>query len=340
MSITRKKICILPRKLGLGGPASFQSSLIQTLDQKEIGVVHDPLDPTVSAILIIGGTPRMGEVVRAQRTGVRVVQRLNGMNWVHRKKYTGFRHFLKSEYGNMRLAWIRSKADRIVYQSDFSRNWWERVYGKLAVPQTVIYNGVDLDRFSPINANLPTDLYRILLVEGHLGGGYEQGLITGIQMVHLLNQRMEKRVELMVVGDVPEKLRIQAESMGEKITWRGVVKHELIPEIDRSAHLLFSADINAACPNAVIEALACGLPVIAFDTGAMKELVTSDCGRIASYGGDVWKLEPPDVYALSDSAREAIIERIQLSIGARQRAKQNFDLDQIVDRYIEVLLGD
>ena len=104
MSITRKKICILPRKLGLGGPASFQSSLIQTLNEREIGVVHDPLDPAVSAILVIGGTQRMGEVIRAQRTGVRVVQRLNGMNWVHRRKFTGIRHFLKSEYGNMRLS--------------------------------------------------------------------------------------------------------------------------------------------------------------------------------------------------------------------------------------------
>ena len=339
-AVENQCICILPHKLGLGGPASFQASLIRTLTERDFTITHDPLDPAVSAILLIGGAQHPGDVFHAQRMGVRVVQRLNGMNWIHRKKFTGIRHFLKAEYGNFLLSNIRKRADRIVYQSEFSRGWWERVYGKLAVPQTVIYNGVNLDQFSPGNPKLPEDRYRVLMVEGHLGGGYEQGLITGVKLVHLLNQRMDRPVELLVVGDVPQSLRIQAESMGEKITWHGVVNREAIPEIDRSAHLLFSSDLNAACPNSVIEAMACGLPVVAFDTGAMKELVPQQAGRIARYGGNVWNLDPPDVYALADAAREVLLDRKNVSAGARQQAQRAHNDQIVADRYLEVLLGD
>lgn len=340
MNISNKSICILPQKLGLGGPASFQASMIRVLEECGIAVTHDPLDPAISAILLIGGTKQVKDVHRAQKAGVRVVQRLNGMNWVHRKKFTGVRHFIKAEYGNLKLSSIRRTADHVIYQSEFSRGWWNRVYRPILAPDTVIHNGVDLELFSPGISNLPEDHFRILLVEGHLGGGYEQGLLTAIQLVRLLNQRMEKRTELMVAGDVPETLRQQAESMGEKVTWCGVVKHESIPEVLRSAHLLFSADINAACPNSVIEAMACGLPVIAFDTGAMRELITPDCGRIADYGGDVWNLDPPDVYALADAAREVILERGKLSAGARRQAEQKFDIRKVVDSYLDVLLGE
>ncbi len=340
MNISNKSICILPHKLGLGGPASFQASMLRVLDERGISVTHDPLDPAISAILLIGGTKQMKDVYRAQKTGVRVVQRLNGMNWVHRKKFTGIRHFIKAEYGNLKLSSIRRTADRVIYQSEFSRGWWNRVYRPISAPDTVIHNGVDLDLFSPGISHLPEDHFRILLVEGHLGGGYEQGLLTAIQLVRLLNQRMEKRTELMVAGDVPEALRRQSETLGEKINWCGVVKHEKIPEILRSAHMLFSADINAACPNSVIEAMACGLPVIAFDTGAMREMITPDCGRVAEYGGDVWNLDPPDVYALADAAREVFLERDKLGTGARRQAEQKFDIRNVVDSYLNVMLGD
>ncbi|MGW8250548.1 MAG: glycosyltransferase, partial [Anaerolineales bacterium] len=103
--------------------------------------------------------------------------------------------------------------------------------------------------------------------------------------------RAERQVELVVVGRVPEGLQRQTEEQASiPIRWEGVVEHRHIPEVDRSAHILYAADINAACPNSVIEALACGLPVVAFDTGALPEMVTAGAGQLVPYGGDPWKL--------------------------------------------------
>ena len=339
VNTSHDKICILPQQLGLGGPASFQAGLIKAFKARGISISHEPLDPSLSAILVFGGTRNIGELKRAQKTGVRVVQRLNGMNWIQRRKYTGVRHFLKAEYGNLKLRTIRRMADRVIYQSEFACGWWEREHGVLKKPQAVIYNGVDLDLFTPFPPTPPSDHTRVLMVEAHHGSGYEQGLISAIRLVQLLAQRMDRACELMVVGDVPVELRKQVEKPGLFLTWQGVVRHEAIPAIDRSAHLFFSGDLNATCPNAAIEAMACGLPVVSYDTGAMSELVPEEVGRIAPYGGNVWKLEEPNGVALADATQQVLAERGRFSEGARNHAESNFNIQNIADRYLEVLLG-
>jgi glycosyltransferase involved in cell wall biosynthesis len=335
-------ICIYPRKFGLGGPASFQSRLIEELRANQVRVVFEPDDLSVAALLVIGGTRHLSELRAAKRRGVRVVQRLNGMNWVHKKKNTGLKHFLRAEVNNYLLATIRKRiADKIIYQSHFSQNWWNRIWGSVNKPETVVYNGVNLDQFNPAGVkDLPSDRYRMLLVEGNLGNGYEQGLFTAADAAALLNQRLEKPLDLMVVGSVPAPLRHQAEREGLHIDWRGVVDRRDIPEIDRSAHVFFSSDVNAACPNSVIEALACGLPVVAYDTGALPEMVTGEAGCIARYGTDLWKLQKPDVHSLVDAAGEVLRHRDLYSRGARARAEAEFDIKKITRTYIDVLLGD
>ena len=103
--------------------------------------------------------------------------------------------------------------------------------------------------------------------------------------------------------------------------------------------MLYSSDINAACPNSVIEALACGLPVVAFDTGALPELVSGDSGRIVPYGADPWKLEQPDITGLAAAALGILDNQEHFRSEARQRAEQAFGLDLMVEKYLEVLLG-
>ena len=338
---SKKLVCLIPQKLGLGGPASFQARLTSGLTRMGIEVTHDPLDPAVSAILVNGGTKDLALLYQAKRRGVRIVQRLNGMNWIHRKRFTGIRHFMRAEWGNWVLGQIRNHlADAIVYQSQFSQRWWNDARGEIAAAGTVIYNGVDLSAFTPEGPESPfADSYTVLVVEGHLGGGYDQGLVTAVRLVELLNHRMDKMVRLMVAGDVPPRLKDDFKGYEYPIQWLGVVKRDQIPAFDRSAHVLFSTDVNAACPNAVVEALACGLPVISFDTGALPEMVTPQAGCIAPYGGNVWNLDRPDVYALADCARQVLEAQADYSKGARARAEQAFSLEEMTKKYVNVLLN-
>jgi glycosyltransferase involved in cell wall biosynthesis len=336
------RICIVPLVDGIGGMSSFRYKFETGLKAHGIGVTHNPDDPS-EGVLVIAGTRNLLPLWRAHRRGLRVVQRLDGLNWIHRKRNTGLRHFMRAEYGNFVLSLIRSRiATHILYQSEFSHRWWDDKYGKAPAPYSVVHNGVDLSEYRPEGQDvLPSDRYRLLVVEGSLGGGYDMGLENAIQLAQVLAETHAFPMELMVVGKITSghKAAVQARSR-VPILWAGVLPRDQIPALDHSAHLLFSADLNPACPNSVIEALACGLPVVAFDTGAMNELVIGDSGRLVPYGGDPWKLDHPDIPALAAAAAQVLHDRQRFSAAARAQAEKALGLDRMMDGYLKALLED
>lgn len=335
-----RRLCLAPRVAGVGGMVSFQRRMAAGLAVRGIETGLDLEDGPYDGLLLTGGTRHLGSLWRARRRGIPILQRLDGMNWLHRRKRTGLRHYLRAEYGNLLLRLIRDRlADVVVYQSEFARRWWEQARGPTPVPWQVVHNGVDLQVYSPQGPQKrPGDRWRLLLVEGSLMGGYETGLGTALSLAQELEKCLPpgRPLELVVVGRVPPELQARYASSGAvKVVWEGQAPAERIPEIDRSAHLFFSADLNPACPNAVIEALACGLPVVSFATGALPELVTGEAGRLAPYGGDPWRLEPPDVAGLAAAAAGLLDDPERFRQAARARAEAAFGLERMVDGYLK-----
>lgn len=333
-----QRICIIPRVDGIGGTASFRLKFEQGLRARGVEVTHD-LSAPADAVLVIGGTRGLLSLRQARRRGTRIVQRLDGINWVHRKRRTGLKHYIRAEYGNFILSLIRSRlADGIIYQSEFSRRWWEEWYGRTRIPSTIIHNGIDLNAYTSAE-RVPSPPYRLLLVEGSLGGGYDMGLDNAIRLAETLQERHKFQMELVVVGRITEehKARVSAASR-VPIQWMGAVPREQVPHIMRSAHLFFSADLHPACPNSVIEALACGLPVAAFDTGAVGELVTANAGRVVPYGSNSWNIETPDIPALAQAAHEILSQQETFRSAARTRAESALGLDAMTDTYLHFLL--
>ena len=338
--MTLSKIAVVPAVHGLGGMVSFQGRFMAGLEKRGIAVTRDLSEPEVQAALIIGGTRQVGSLLAARRRGVQLVQRLNGMNWLHRVQPTPFRAYLRSEMNNWLLALIRrSIVHRIVYQSQFSRWWWDDRFGSLTKPFSVVYNAVDLDVYRPSGVVFPPNgQVRILVMEGHMGDFYSSGLQTGIELARQLHFLAGIPVELVVAGDVPVRLQQQtAREADIHVRYLGVVPPENVPALAHEVHMLFSADLNAACPNSVVESLACGLPVLAFDTGALKEMVPEAAGAVVPYGSNYWKLDPPDIQTLAASARCIYEENPRYRAGARQAALAQFSLESMLNSYLAAL---
>jgi glycosyltransferase involved in cell wall biosynthesis len=333
-------ICIVPAVDGIGGMAAFRRKFEAGLRRRHVDITHD-LQSRCDAVLVIAGTRRLLPLLRLHRRGTRIVQRLDGINWVHRRRRTGARHFIRAEYGNLILSFIRARvATHILYQSEFTRRWWHDWYGTRAQPSSVVHNGVDLEEYQPGGpGERPSDRSRILVVEGNLGGGYDMGLESAVDLAAALQADHGFQVEIGVVGKAQTAQRSAVEQRARvPILWEGAVPPERIPELDRSAHVLFSADLNAACPNSVIEALACGLPVVGFDTGALNELVIGDAGRLVPYGGDPWRLEKPDVPALAAATAGLLRDQLRFREAARLHAERALGLEKMMDGYLKALL--
>jgi len=318
--------------------ASFRLKFEQGLRARGVDVTHD-LSAKADAVLVIAGTRNLLPLRKARQRGQRIVQRLDGINWVQRVRWTGPRYHLRAEYGNAMLALIRAHfADRVIYQSQFIRKWWQDWYGAAKVPASVIINGVDLQTYTPDGEHdRPTDRFRLMLLEGSLAGGLNSGLFHAVSLAEKLSEKFP--MEVVVAGKVDDATQRGLQSR-VPVKFLGTIPREQIPALARSSHMMYCAEVNPPCPNSVIEALACGLPVIGFDSGALKELVTDDAGCIVHYGGNPWKLEKPDIATLAESAADVLTKQDQFRAAARKRAESAFGLDQMVESYLKVLLED
>lgn len=336
----RKCFCLVPTPKKIGGPSSFLARLSAGLRARGIQVCTDLNDRPYQAVLVIAGTRNLRGLWQARREGIPVIQRLDGMNWVHRARWTGLRHYLRSEYGNWLLRFTRRYlSHEIIYQSDFSHRWWEGQAGPTRQPYHIVLNGVDLGAYTPDGPHeRPAQGCRILVVEGSLAEGHEAGLETAIGLAERLQHILQQPVSLSIAGRVlPTVQAYWSAHAGIPVDFLGMAPVDQIPFLDRSAHLLYASELNAACPNSVIEALACGLPVLAFDTGSLPELVQQQAGQLVHYAGNPWKLDPGDVDGLAHAAAELYTNQQTYRPAARARAEAAFSLDRMLQGYLDVL---
>jgi glycosyltransferase involved in cell wall biosynthesis len=327
------RVCLTPRHGG-GGPASFQGRLQAEFDRLGVETTFDPRDRPLDAVLVFAGTKDLPALSACRRSGVRIVQRLDGINWLHRRRPGSPFRFLRAELLNWQLRLIRSVfADRIVYQSDFTRDLWQTRFG--AVPgarQRVIRNGVALDEYPAQRGGHDGTL---LAVEGTLDFNAPAAAMVRAANESIVRAGMLRRLSIytrILPPWIPfwEGLEPPPETPGMRP--RGEVRAR-----QAQAALFLTLELNPPCPNAVIEALASGLPVIGYDTGSAGELV-GEGGELAEFGGDPWRLDVPrNLDALARLADRVLKDWSAYSRKARRRAEAHFDIRRAAQSYLEVL---
>lgn len=333
-----KRVCILPAKMGMGGPASFQRKLVAGLKLRDIEVTYDLDDMPFDSILIINGTRHLYKLWQCKKKGIRIVQRLGLPNDLCHHLTLGLRGYLQAVRANLIMPIIRKYlADHIVYQSHFTAERWIKLYGSAKVPTEIIYNGVDTEQFCPEGPKYKSKAkICIISVEGTQGN-------DPFDIVVNLGQRLVEKnmdIEILMFGTSWNNAHTRF-SQHSFINFMGSVPNCELPYFYRGADIFISADIlTAACPNSVLEAMACGTPVIGYEAGALSEILNDSSGQCVTCRGNPYKGESPGNQKGLDAAAMTLLnDQVSFSEGARQLVKDSFGLNDMVDKYIEVLLG-
>lgn len=219
-------------------------------------------------------------------------------------------------------------ADHVLYQSEFCRRSADEFLGVPAGSWEILYNAVDVDHFAP---NGTPDGSPVLLLGGDQTQAYrlEVALRT---LVHLPEARLI--VTGRVVSD-PQPL-LQELGLSDRVEFVGRYAQKEAPALFRRAHLMLHTKVKDPCPTAVIEAMACGLPVVYAASGGTVELVEDEAGIGVAHPESWERDEPPDPEALAVAVRRVLAERDRYAAAARRRAVERFALDPWLDRHAEL----
>ncbi|MFN0205239.1 MAG: glycosyltransferase [Planctomycetota bacterium] len=159
---------------------------------------------------------------------------------------------------------------------------------QIGVPADKIYiirNGVDVDMFRPAAARAAKNI-----TEGRVLFGV--GRLVQSKGWHLAIEALAKLLpafpdlQLVIAGGGPDlgefvelskRLRVH-----ERVRFLGDVAHANIPELLWSAHRFVFPSFREGHPNAVVEAVAAGVPVVATPVGGIPEIVDSRFGELST----------------------------------------------------------
>lgn len=270
----------------------------------------------------------------AKQHGVRLVWNQNGV------AYPAW-HGPGWDATNADMKAILPMADYVLYQSEFCKISADQYLGKFNGPSEIIHNPVDTSFFVPA-ANIPTGK-RILLAGSH---EHFYRVRSAIEMMGLLQDSIPE-ARLTIAGRYlwrrdPEKARREAEDLARavgvanSVIFTGSYTQEEVVPLMQSAHLLVHPKYNDPCPRLVVEAMACGLPVVYSASGGVPELVDNLAGVGVEAPCDWQQDHPPDAHQLAEAVNRVFADYQAFRQAARAHAVAKLDVDLWLTRHGKV----
>ena len=169
----------------------------------------------------------------------------------------------------IKIIWIN--ADKIIANSQALKD----LAGKTLQdkPIYIFPNLVDTNFFHPKEKS-KEDILRIVYV-GRLNK--QKGLDFLLESFAILSKNASAPCLLELVGNGPEKSNLVEKSaflnISEKVVFLNWLDDNGLLERYQNADIFASASLDEGMPNAIIEAMACGLPIVATDIPAHRELI-------------------------------------------------------------------
>ena len=235
---------------------------------------------------------------------------------------------------------VLKEAEKIVAVSTATKNYILSL-GADSEKIEVLHNGVDVNRFRPLaeikdkvrkKLGIHEDSRVVLTVRRLV---YKNGIDTLIESAKIAINSNPKLV-FVAVGKGPDfgKVKEKIGQLGIEKNFRllGFVSDENLPVYYNAADFfVLPSKSGEGLPLVALEAMACGLPVIATNVGGISEVMKEDYG----------KLVPPDSAC---SLAEAVLEfsHRDLSVlkkGLRTIIEQKFSWDKNVEKLVEIYEG-
>ena len=215
----------------------------------------------------------------------------------------------------------------------------------LAVPSTVVSNGVDLDRYRPgrvgVNAietryGLPQDR-RILFVSRLAKDKRVDVLIRS--MLHI--RQTDVHLVLVGTGDDEPRLKEMTEDLGltHQVHFLGYVPEEDLPSIYRASDLFAIASECEVQSIPTLQAAATALPIIAVDAAALPELVTDGVNGFLVPPDDPKAIATAALRIFSDPDRAAALSRGSLEAIRTHGETATFDAHELLYKTVIAEFG-
>ena len=230
--------------------------------------------------------------------------------------------------------WLTERADAVITCSAYMRDQVRDLFGRPDDAIDVVPNGVDVAWFAldpaevrAFRRTLAEDGTRLVLFAGRLE--YEKGVQTVLHALERVTDRAGAvRFLIAGVGTYTDELRALVDRLGlrHRVRFTGFLD-------ERALRLHYAAADVAVAPSlyepfglVAAEAMACGTPVVASDTGGLREILAGGHG-LTFAPEDAEGLADRIVAVLTDEALAAdLVERGLRHIRAR------FDWDDVAAR--------
>jgi L-malate glycosyltransferase len=221
--------------------------------------------------------------------------------------------------------WMSRNADAVSANAEAVKRLCIAEEGSAPERTFVIPNGLDLERFDklmqqPLQGPLP-DAHPLIAVVANLWP--VKGHRTLLEAIALV-RRQRPDARFVLVGDGPEREALQAKA-DASVTFLGT-RYD-VPAILARCDAFCLPSLAEGLPNAVMEAMAARLPVVASAVGGVPELVGPENGFLA---------EPGNAASLSTQLLRLLDNPEQSSeLGAQGRRKieQQFSLRRLAERH-------
>jgi glycosyltransferase involved in cell wall biosynthesis len=285
-----------------GGGNQFLIALVAELRRRDLAVEVNRLSGRTPACLYNSFNFDFARLRRFARADVRMVHRVDGPIGVYR----GF-----DDGTDLRIAEVnRELADATILQSRYSLDKHRELGFDFRNP-VVVSNTADPAIFHPPKAREPLAGRRLRVI----ATSWSANPRKGADVLEWLDRNLDfDPFEVTFAGNT--------EARFERIRSVGPLPSQPLADLLRAHDIFLAASRNDPCSNALIEALACGLPVAFLRSGGHPELVGE-----AGIGFD----DPEEL--------PSVLSRLADELDQRRAAIRIPSLSDVADRYLEVLRG-